>query len=295
MSSYTVEQAYQYCQGVVRHHYENFPVASILLPRPLRQPVSAIYAFARMADDFADEGTHNAEQRSQLLEQAKADLLLAAKGNPVDKPVYIALADLLSKTPDLLEPMLNLLIAFNMDVEKKRYADFGEVMEYCRYSANPVGRMLLILYNKASTKNIAYADAICSALQLINFLQDIAEDYKDRDRIYMPADELQRFQLTEQDLITGNPGMAFAPFMDFQIQRAYSLLQAGAPLGIRLKGRTGLELRMVILGGWKVLQKLHQNRGNIFAPNRLQKRDWLWVISRAFSSKFAVYLKKLSN
>jgi squalene synthase HpnC len=295
MSSSTVEQAYHYCHDVVRHHYENFPVASILLPRHLRKPVSAIYAFARMADDFADEGTHSSEQRRHLLQQAKTDLLLAAKGKPVDQPVYIALTDVLTRTPDLLEPMLNLLTAFNMDVEKQRYADFGEVMEYCRYSANPVGRMLLILYNKASTKNIAYADAICSALQLINFLQDIEEDYKDRDRVYMPADELQRFQLTEQDLVAGNPGIDLAPFMDFQVQRAYRLLQAGAPLGIRLMGRTGLELRMVILGGWKVLQKLHQNRGNILAPTRLQKSDWLWIISHAFSSKYAVYLKKLTN
>ena len=111
----------------------------------------------------------------------------------------------------------------------------------------------------------------------------------------MPADELLRFQLTEQDLDSRQQGIDLAPFMDFQIQRAYSLLQAGAPLGIRLKGRTGLELRMVILGGWKVLHKLHQNRGNIFAPTRLQKREWLWIISHAFSSKFAVYLKKLTN
>ncbi len=295
MPSYTVERAYQYCQGIARGHYENFPVASMLLPRHIRRPVSVIYAFARMADDFADEGTYRSEQRSQLLQQAQNNLHLAAQGQAVDEPVYIALTDVLSSTPDLLEPMLNLLTAFNMDVHKQRYANFGEVMEYCRYSANPIGRMLLILYGEASVKNIAYADAICSALQIINFLQDICADYNDRDRVYMPADELHRFQLDEQDLDGQHQHMQFAPFMDLQIQRAYRLLQAGAPLGVRLKGSIGLELRMVILGGWKVLQKLHQNRGDIGAPARLHKRDWIWIIAHAFSSKFAVYLHKLTT
>ncbi len=295
MTTYKVEQAYRYCQNIVKQHYENFPVASILLPRALRKPVSAIYAFSRMADDIADEGELHAEQRRQLLQQAKAHLIEAAADQPVAEPVYIALADTLHKTPSLLEPLLNLLIAFNMDIDKQRYADFGEVMEYCRHSANPIGRMLLILYAQDSTKNIAHADAICSALQIINFLQDICTDYQDRQRIYMPADELQRFDLREQDLDCQHTVPGLPAFMDFQIQRAFRLLQSGAPLGIKLKGRPGLELRMMILGGWKVLQKLHQNRGDLSIPSRLTKRDWLWIATHALSSKFAVYLKKLTH
>jgi len=289
----SVQQAYRHCQATTRSHYENFPVASLLLPRRLRKPVSAIYTFARMADDIADEGDRTDQERVTLLKQAEADLLQAAKGQPNDMPVYIALADVLAETPELLQPLLHLLTAFNQDIHKKRFAHIGEIMEYCRYSANPVGRMLLILYGAASTKNIAYSDAICSALQIINFLQDIQSDYLDRDRIYMSHDELLRFKLDETDLDGHNNHPQLRPFMQFQINRALTLLQSGAPLGIRLHGRLGLELRMMILGGWRVLKKLHENDGDISQNAKLGKSDWLWIASHALTSRFKVYSRKL--
>ncbi len=295
MPAISLHQAYRHCQDITRGHYENFPVASILLPKQLRKPVSVIYAFARMADDFADEGQITDEQRAQLLHQAKNRLLQAASGTAADDPVYIAMADVLKNKPELLEPLLDLLTAFNMDVHKQRYNDFGEVMEYCRYSANPVGRMLLLLSDAASTKNLAYSDAICSALQLINFLQDIQSDYMQRNRIYMPIDELRRFNLDEKHLDGQHSQSNLAAFMNFQTQRVFKLLQAGAPLGLCLKGRMGLELRMIILGGWTVLKKVHENQGDISVSPRLSKRDWLWIINRALSSRFTVYLHKLTR
>lgn len=295
MPALSLHQSYRHCLDITRNHYENFPVASMLLPRQLRKPVSVIYAFARMADDFADEGQISDEQRSHLLDQARQHLLHAAKGQPADEPVYIALADVLNKKPELLDPLLDLLTAFNQDVHKRRYRDFGEVMAYCRYSANPVGRMLLILSDAANTRNLAYSDAICSALQLINFLQDIQSDYTQRNRIYMPADELSRYKLEEAHLDGQHSSSPLTAFMNFQTQRIFKLLQAGAPLGISLKGRMGLELRMIILGGWKVLKKIHENQGDISIPPRLSKRDWLWIFSRALSSRFTVYFNKLTQ
>lgn len=289
----TTQQAYRYCQTTTRQHYENFPVASLLLPRRLRKPISVIYTFARMADDIADEGDLIDQERENLLKQTETHLLQAAKGQHENVPIYIALADVLKETPSLLEPLLDLLTAFNMDIHKQRYANFGEIMGYCRYSANPIGRMLLILYGNSDTKNIAYSDTVCSALQIINFLQDIQPDLHDRDRVYMPQDELQRFNLTDIDLQNERQHPQLKHFMEFQINRALTLLQAGAPLGIRLQGRIGLEMRMMILGGWKILKKLHENAGDISKRVQLGKRDWLWIGGHALSSQFKVYSKKI--
>ncbi|NOY67816.1 MAG: squalene synthase HpnC [Gammaproteobacteria bacterium] len=293
MTHCTTAQAYKHCQKLTSSHYENFPVASILLPARLRKPISAIYAFARMADDFADEGNLSVTERYKLLDSAKHNLLKAADNKPDDNPVYIALADTLEHHPALLPQLLNLLTAFNQDVEKDRYASFGEVMTYCRNSANPVGHMLLILFNEDNEKNVACSDAVCSALQIINFLQDIQSDYCQRNRIYMPADEMQQYQITTDNFDKNSPPHKLTNFMNFQVQRTLKLLQAGAPLGFALKGRVGFELRMIILGGWLILKKINDNQGDINNPPKLDKKDWLWVFLHAFSSRFIIYLKNL--
>src|SRR3990172_2992871 len=176
MSVTTVEQAYSQCQRITRSHYENFPVASVLLPRRLRQPISVIYAYARSADDFADEGDLDASTRLSLLDDYRRQLDRLTQGERPTDPVFIALADVIEKYALPLEPFYDLLAACRMDVTKKRYASFDEVMAYCRYSANPVGRLVLHLSNDASPQNLQDSDAICSALQLINFFQDITQD-----------------------------------------------------------------------------------------------------------------------
>jgi squalene synthase HpnC len=170
-------------------------------------------------------------------------------------------------------------------VTKTRYQDFGEVMNYCRRSANPVGRLMLSLYKADTPQNIGMADAICSALQLINFLQDIAIDIQ-KNRIYLPQAELDKYKITEAQILRGDASGTWSLMMEFQINRARKLLQSGAPLGLALPGRIGFEMRMIIAGGERILKKLHQAHGNVFAFRpQLSKKDWLYIAYRALSKK----------
>ena len=267
------------------NHYENFPVASILLPQRLRRPVSVIYAFARQADDFADEGDFRDAERLHLLDGFRAELHRIGSSAEPQTPLFEALSQIITDYHLPLQPFHDLLDAFSQDVEKTRYANFGEVMAYCRKSANPVGRLLLHLYNDASPRNVAYSDAICSSLQLINFLQDIAIDFA-KGRIYLPQDEMAKFRVDEAQIARSDNGGLWQPFMQFQIERTRKLLQAGAPLGKILRGRIGLEMRMIIMGGETILRKLHKTRGDIF-QNRpvLTTADWPYMLYRALLAK----------
>jgi squalene synthase HpnC len=262
-------------------HYENFPVASILLPRRLRHPVQVIYAFARQADDFADEGAHAPQQRLAKLQQFGAELDRIARGEPGGTALFRDLAQVIHAHQLPLQYFRDLLDAFSQDVVKTRYADFGEVMEYCRRSANPIGRLLLHLYRHTDARQLALSDGICSALQLINFLQDIAIDFR-KGRIYLPQDELAKYGIGEQQLARGDTRGLWWPFMQFQIERARKMLQAGAPLGKQLPGRIGLELRLIVMGGDRILQKLHSAHGDVFqARPVLKPRDWPYMFYRA--------------
>ncbi len=286
MNEQRLDHAYADCLALARSHYENFPVASRLLPRRLRRPVAVIYAFARRADDFADEGELPQQERLARLDDYARQLDAIAAGLAVDDPVFVALADIIARHGLPLAPFHDLLHAFRSDVTKKRYANFGEVMAYCRHSANPVGRLLLHLHGAADARNLAQSDAVCSALQLINFLQDIHQDYAENDRIYLPQDEMARFGISEEDIRLRRTTPAMRLFMDTQIERARRLMQAGSPLGVSLRGRFALELRLIIMGGTRVLQKLHAQRDDVFARPRLTLRDWAWVIWRALKAGF---------
>jgi squalene synthase HpnC len=262
-------------------HYENFPVASVLLPGRLRRPVGIIYAFARAADDFADEGDLDDAARLALLDGFRKELDRLAAGETPATPLFRQIADIVAAYRLPLQPFYDLLDAFSQDVVKKRYADFGEVMDYCRRSANPVGALLLHLYGAATPKNLAYSNAVCSSLQLINFLQDIAIDYREKNRIYLPLDEMARYGIGESHLAQGMTGGRWNPFMLFQIERARKLLHAGAPLGKILPGRIALELRMIILGGETILRKLHKNSDVFNERPVLKWQDWPAMLWRA--------------
>jgi squalene synthase HpnC len=267
-------------------HYENFPVASVLLPKRLRRPVGVIYAFARAADDFADEGDLDDEARLALLGGFRAELDNIGAGLPPAAPLFSELKEIIESYRLPLQAFYDLLDAFSQDVIKKRYAHFGEVMDYCRRSANPVGLLLLHLYDAATERNISYSNAICSSLQLINFLQDVALDYRDRDRIYLPQDELAKYRITETQIARGNSSGLWKPFMQFQIERTRKLLQAGAPLGTELHGRIGLEMRMILMGGETILRKLHKSGGDIFNDRPLiEPGDWIFMLYRALRKK----------
>jgi squalene synthase HpnC len=268
-----------------KKHYENFPVASILLPKPLRRPVALIYDFARRADDFADEGDLAPAERLALLNGFRQQLDMIRDGVTPSEPLFQDLAPMIVARGLPLQPFYDLLSAFSQDVVKTRYAHFGEVMDYCRRSANPVGELLLYLYEAATEKNLAWSNAICTSLQLINFLQDIAIDWQ-KDRIYLPQDEMAKYGITERQIALGQAIGPWRPFMLFQIERARKLLQAGAPLGRALPGRIGLELRMIIAGGETILRRLHKGDGDVF-HNRpvLEPFDWAYMLWKAVRAK----------
>lgn len=262
-------------------HYENFPVGSIFLPRRLRMPIRAIYAFARTADDFADEGDDAADIRLAKLATYHAHLDALERGETVDHPIFKALAPHIRQYDLPYSLFHDLLSAFEQDCTKTRYAHFGEVMDYCKRSANPIGRLLLKLYADDDPKHSAWSDGICSALQLINFLQDVAVDWK-KNRIYLPQEEMAKFGISERQIAEGRSDALWQQFMKGQIERARRMLQAGAPLGRALPGRIGFEMRMIILGGERILYQLHESRGDMFQQRpKLSWKDWSSMLWRA--------------
>lgn len=267
--------------SMTARHYENFPVASLLLPPQFRHPVALIYRFAREADDFADEGDFPDAHRLAQLGAFRQELLKLEAGLPPAIPWFEALGEIIRKHQLPIGAFRDLLSAFSQDVTQKRYTDYGELLDYCRRSANPVGRLLLALYGAATPQNLAYSDAICSSLQLINFLQDVAIDYQ-KERIYLPQDEMARFGISERQIAAGDTGGNWSPFMAFQVERTRTLLQSGAPLGRILKGRLGLEMRMIIEGGARILAKIAAVNGDVYRQRPvLRWFDWPLMLSRA--------------
>jgi squalene synthase HpnC len=264
-------------------HYENFPVASFLVPAHLRRPIEAIYRFARSADDIADEGDASPAERLAGLNAYQAELDRIAAGTVPQTPLFVALAEEIHQHALPLQLFRDLLDAFAQDVVKKRYADFPELLDYCRRSANPVGRLVLHLCGRAGAEQLEQSDGICSALQLINFWQDVAVDWQ-KERIYIPQADLPRFRISEDDIATGRWSANWAALMDFQIDRARELLLRGAPLVHALPGRIGWEIRLTVQGGLRILERLRRVRGNVFQRRpTLGKWDWLVVAGRSLT------------
>ena len=269
-------------------HYENFPVASILLPRPVRRAVHDIYRFARSADDIADEGRASPDERIASLEAYRAELHSlgtqqrpSAPNSPELARVFDPLALTVKRHQLPITPFLNLISAFTQDVRVQRYPDYASLEDYCSRSANPVGRLMLHLFGATEPDAIAQSDAICTALQLINILQDVGSDLR-RGRIYLPQSELAAFAVTEEMLVRGEAGSAWRALMKFQIARCRTLLDAGAPLGRRFPGRFGLELRLVIEGARAVLRRIEQADYDVFGHRLiLRSRDWPGILWRA--------------
>jgi len=265
------------------NHYENFPVASVLLPASLRHPVAVIYRFARSADDFADEGDAPDHVRLASLAAYGEELRRIKRGATPLTALFQDLAPVVREHHLDLQLFHDLLSAFAQDVSQKRYADFGEVIDYSRRSANPVGRLLLTLYRAESPQNLVWSDSICTGLQIINFVQDIAIDHH-MGRIYMPQDELTRFGIAEEQLATQDTGGAWREFIHFQIARARAMLWDGAPLGRTLKGRIGLEMRMIIAGGDRILNKIVAARCDVFRRRPvLRSHDWVLMFAKSLS------------
>jgi squalene synthase HpnC len=265
-------------------HYENFPVASILLPKRLRKPVAAIYHFARSADDIADEGEMPDNERLQQLDEFRAELSRIAFHESPHTRLFIDLSEMIALHNLPFQPFHDLLDAFSQDVVKKRYADFDELLAYCRRSANPVGNLLLHLYGEATPVNIEYSDAICTSLQLINFWQDVYRDYT-IGRIYLPQNEMAQYGVREVQIALGNADDAWCQLMRFQVDRARAMMLSGKPLGSILTGRIGLEMRMIIAGGLRILDKLESAQYDMF-QHRPVLKPYDWVIMMAKSAPF---------
>ncbi len=267
-------------------HYENFPVASILLPRRLRRAVEIIYHFARQADDFADEGDLPDAERLSRLDGFRSELKRIESGAAPDTPLFHDLREIIAAHTLPLQPFYDLLDAFSQDVVKKRYANFEELEDYCRRSANPVGCLLLHLYGEATPVNLAYSDAICTSLQLINFWQDVAKDWR-IGRVYLPQDELAQFGVGETQIAQGKADVQWQALMQFQAARARALMLAGKPLGSILGGRIGLEMRLIIAGGLRILDKLETAHYDMFNHRPVLKPlDWFIMLSRSAPYRF---------
>ena len=262
-------------------HYENFPVASRLVPARLRPAVVAIYRFARAADDLADEGDMPAASRVAALDAFDRQLDRIERGEATTDAPFPALAVAIREHGLPLAPFHDLISAFRQDVTVTRYPDFDGVLDYCRRSANPVGRLLLALYRTQTPANLAAADAVCTGLQLTNFWQDIAIDWQ-KDRVYLPQDDLLRFGVREAQIAEARVDAAWRALLAFEVARARGLLEAGRPLVRALPWRLGLELSAVISGGLRILDRIDAVGGDVFARRPvLATRDWLVVAWRA--------------
>jgi squalene synthase HpnC len=262
-------------------HYENFPVASILLPRRLVPAVEAIYAFARGADDVADEGDALPAERLAQLAEYEAALDEIAAGRIPARPMFARLATVVAQYRLDLQLLRDLLSAFRQDVVTTRYPDYPALLDYCRRSADPVGRLMLALYGVGGAQNLREADAICTSLQLINFWQDVGIDIG-KGRIYLPLADLARFGVGESDIVAQADTPAWRALMAFEVDRARALMLSGAPLATRLPGRIGWELRLVVQGGLRILECIEAAHYDVFRRRpQLGKRDYLRMGWRA--------------
>lgn len=272
MTDPTLANAYQYCAQLTRQHYENFPVASLLLPKDLQQAISVIYAFARQADDVADEGDRDNETRLRILDDYSEQLnAISRQCYRDDDPVFIALADVIQRHQLPIELFHDLLTAFKQDVSQNRYASDQDILAYCRYSANPIGQLLLQLTQYTDRLSLLQSDAICTALQLINFYQDIEQDFTENNRLYLPTTELDVLDI-KPFAITSDVSLQLAPLLRDKFIFTADLLSQGLPLGYRLTGRFGWQIRFTVLAALLMLFKLSmQNNDRLFSRPRFRR------------------------
>jgi len=264
-------------------HYENFPVATLLVPRALRPAVVAIYRFARSADDIADEGDAAPAERIAQLEGYRQALDAIDAGRPPAEAPFVELAAAIVRHRLPLDPFRDLLSAFRQDVTTTRYATWDALVDYCRRSANPIGRLMLGLYRAETPANLAASDAICTALQLINFWQDVAADWR-RGRLYLPGEDLARFGVTEGQIAEARCDCAWRALVAHETARSRALLESGRGLARALPWRLGLELSGVLAGGHRILDGIDAAGGDVYRRRpQLSRADWAAV---AFGALF---------
>lgn len=276
----TLETSYNFCINLARKHYENFPVASLLIPKSKRKFIAAVYAFARIADDIADEGNLNPEKRIEKLIEYKNHLI--NKSINAIYPHFPAVFNTIESNSLTLKNFTDLIDAFIQDNQKNVYQDWNEVLDYCSKSANPVGRILLEIFEIRNEQAFFYSDKICSALQLTNFFQDLKIDLQ-RNRFYLPQNLLSKYNLTNDDLLTFVKTNQVDDRLRNALNEAISFTEnmfiEGKNLLDYLSGLFRLEINLTIQGGMKVLSKIKENNFDpIKHRPKLKKLDWLAII-----------------
>jgi squalene synthase HpnC len=251
----------QYCRQLARTHYENFTVASWLLPRDLRQHFYNVYAYCRWADDLADE-TGDGRKSLELLDWWHSELEDCYQGRATH-PVFVALAETIDTFEIPAEPFIDLLIAFRQDQTQTRYASRRELLEYCRYSANPVGRLVLYLGRCVSPATLRLSDSICTGLQLANFWQDVARDW-DRGRRYLPKETMETFGLTESAFARRIATEPFRAALKYEVEQARQMLVAGLPLVDLVPDALALDVWLFVQGGLSILNRIEQQQYDVW-------------------------------
>jgi squalene synthase HpnC len=275
----TLAEAYDFCSRLTRSHYENFTVASWLMPRAMRKHMHAIYTYARMADDFADE-----EHDPGKLDEWERELDLAYAGAP-RHPVFVALADTARRFDIPRAPFADLLHAFRSDLDFRGFETIGDLLEYSRYSANPVGQLVLYLFGYRDAERQLLAGKVCSGLQLANFWQDIAIDLA-KGRVYLPRQDMARFGVSINDLRQHNSNSSFAALMRHEVAFARELLVAGAALGQMVDRRLSRDIMMFAGGGLAILRAIERADYDVFRHRpALGKLDYLRLGWRALRGR----------
>ena len=280
MTDDTLDDAYRYCELMAQQHYENFPTASRLLPRRQRRATAAIYAFARSADDIADEGEMTQAARHQQLDAFTTQLAHLGEDKVSTDPVFIALADTIRSFRLPLTPFEKLLDAFRSDIDQRRFSDYSALAAYCNNSANPVGELVLRLHNNWNAANASYSDQICTALQLLNFVQDLKDDYQLRGRLYIPLNEMAEFGVDETCIAQQQQTPNLQKLMQFQLQRAYAGLVAGLPLLASCHGRLRLLLKLTLASAFRIHSKLSA-RSDVYSRPTLHGGDIAGIAVRS--------------
>jgi squalene synthase HpnC len=278
--------AYKYCEELTRNHYENFPVASLFMPRDYRRYICSIYAFARIADDFADEGTLSPAERLQNLDDWEENLDKCFDGRP-EGPVFTALAETVTQFGIPKVPFTRLLKAFRMDVTQKRFESFEQLRYYCEYSANPIGELVLYVFKCATGRTVSLSDKICTGLQLTNFWQDVSVDWR-KGRIYLPLEDFRRFSYTEADLTHHIADERFCQLVEFEVSRSKTLFEEGKPLLDEVVSDLRFELALTWHGGMTILNKIEDVGYNVLKKRpTISSIDKLILLSKAMFHRFA--------
>jgi len=275
----TLAKAQEYCRRLARSHYENFSVASWFLPERLRQDFFNVYAYCRISDDLGDEvGDPNASLR--LLDQWEAELDACYAGSP-RHPVFVALAETVRKCEIPKQTFVDLLTAFRQDQRVSRYSTFEDVVRYCRYSANPVGHLVLYVCGYRDADRQALSDFTCTALQLANFWQDVSVD-SSKGRIYLPLEDLRRFGVTEDDIAAQRNTSAFCDLMRFEVERARDWFTRGLPLIERVDRELALDIELFSRGGQEILNAIEAQGYNVLGRRpAISKSRKLALVARA--------------